>query len=208
MLTVFINESRDEDVKDFVVNRNPEFALTVVHKSAQEEADANEKVSKYLSNLTDKFNAVDQIKFENFNHFFKNDPEILRFCARDKKFKPGSGQFDFIFDLEEKENQTMRAKFNYLEKMPLRKFKTAKNCIGCAIGEEEQSVLIVELQDVNDFLSHDEIVKRVSINPTQTQKTLLAYVLKARADPVEILNTKAAAKQVPIPGLTETDEVV
>lgn len=135
LLTVFINESRDEDVKDFVVNRNPEFALTIVHKSEQEEVEANEKVSKYLDEMTDRFNAVNQIKFENFNHFFKNDPDIIRFCARDKKFKPGSGQFDMIFDLEEKTDQTMKVKFNYLEKQPLRKYSTAKNCIGCAVEE-------------------------------------------------------------------------
>jgi len=121
-LTIFINESRDEDIKDFVVNRNPEFALTIVHKRPDEEAEANKKVKNYLKNLTDRFNAVNQIKFENFNHFFKNKPDTIRFCARDKKFKPGSGQFDFIFDLEEKTNQTMKAKFNYLEKLPLRKF--------------------------------------------------------------------------------------
>ena len=119
---MFINESRDEDVKDFVVNRNPEFSLTIVHKSVDEEAAANEKVKKYIENLTDRFNAVNQIKFENFNHFFKNEPDIIKFCARDKKFKPGSGQFDFIFDLEEKNDQTMKAKFNYLENLPLRKF--------------------------------------------------------------------------------------
>jgi len=47
-LTIFINESRDEDVKDFVVNRNPEFALTIVHKRPDEEAEANEKVQKYI----------------------------------------------------------------------------------------------------------------------------------------------------------------
>jgi hypothetical protein len=31
MLSVFITESNEEDVKDFVINRNPEFAIQVVH---------------------------------------------------------------------------------------------------------------------------------------------------------------------------------
>jgi len=39
----------------------------------------------------------------------------MMFCARDKKmFKPGSGEFDIILDVEEKINQTVKAKFNYL----------------------------------------------------------------------------------------------
>ena len=29
MLTVFLNESKDEDVRDFIINRNIEFALNV-----------------------------------------------------------------------------------------------------------------------------------------------------------------------------------
>ena len=32
LLTIFLNESRHESIRDFVVNRNPEFALTIVYK--------------------------------------------------------------------------------------------------------------------------------------------------------------------------------
>jgi hypothetical protein len=48
---------------------------------------------------------VNLIKFQNLNRYFFNDPETYIFCARDKKFfKPGSGQFDIIYDVEEKIN--------------------------------------------------------------------------------------------------------
>jgi hypothetical protein len=75
----------------------------------------------------------------------------------------------------------MKARFNYLEKLPLRKFETAKNCIGCVIEEGSESVLIAELQDVNDSFTHDEILKRVSIDQAQRSKNLLVYLLKAGA---------------------------
>lgn len=31
MLNIFVSESRDESIKDFIVNRNPEFAYNIVH---------------------------------------------------------------------------------------------------------------------------------------------------------------------------------
>jgi hypothetical protein len=31
MLTIILNESDQEDVKDFVVNRNPELGLNILH---------------------------------------------------------------------------------------------------------------------------------------------------------------------------------
>jgi two-component sensor histidine kinase len=87
-----LTESRDEDVKDFVINRNPEFALQIVHKNlGSEEEDANEKFNKYIQEMEERLKVCNQIKFENLNYFFKHNPEIIRFCAREKKFKPGSG---------------------------------------------------------------------------------------------------------------------
>lgn len=65
-------------------------------------------------------------------------------------FKPGSGQFDFIFDLEEKADQTLHSRFNFLENLPLRKFKTCKNSIGCEIEKGNEDLLVIELKDVND----------------------------------------------------------
>jgi len=37
LLTVFLSESEDETVKDFIVNRNPEFAYQIVQCSKTEE---------------------------------------------------------------------------------------------------------------------------------------------------------------------------
>lgn len=102
-----INESTNEVIKDFVVNRNPEFAIQVIQrKSPEEEKEADQRAKeKYLFRLREELKTVNLIKFQNLNRFFYNDPECYMFCARDKKqFKPGSGQFDIIFDVEEKVN--------------------------------------------------------------------------------------------------------
>lgn len=56
MLTVFINESRDESIKDFIVNRNPEFALTIVHNPNEQEANA--KVEQYLKETAALFKTL------------------------------------------------------------------------------------------------------------------------------------------------------
>lgn len=37
LLTVYLNESSSQAVQDFVINRNPEFALTVVYKHYEHE---------------------------------------------------------------------------------------------------------------------------------------------------------------------------
>lgn len=37
MLTVFLSESKDDTVKDFVINRNPEFAYHIAHFGNTEE---------------------------------------------------------------------------------------------------------------------------------------------------------------------------
>lgn len=59
----------------------------------------------------------------------------------------------------------MKAKFDYLEKKPVRMFNTAKNAFGCVVSEyggmDDQHVLIVELEDINDKRSHEEIHKSV-----------------------------------------------
>jgi hypothetical protein len=97
----------------------------MIHTEKSREKELLKKTKKYLSNLREVLKTVNQIKFENLNRFFYNDPDCLVFCARDRKtFKPGSGEFDIILDVEEKINQTVKAKFHYLEKLPLRKFKT------------------------------------------------------------------------------------
>ena len=82
-----INESTSEMVKDFVVNRNPEFAIKVIHhqnKIKAQEADVRaEKV--YLHKLREELKTVNLIKFQNLNRFFFNDESTYEFCTRDKK---------------------------------------------------------------------------------------------------------------------------
>lgn len=133
------------------------------------------------------------------------------FCARDKKqFKPGSGQFDIIYDVEEKVNQTVKAKFNYLEKHPLRKFATCQHVLGCAINEQEREVIIVELDDINKDLCHDEIVARTHVDPNDTKKKIFAYCIDPNKSQNEIEEIRQTARQraVEIKYLNETDEVI
>ena len=133
-MTVFITESKDEDIKDFVVNRNPEFAVQVICADSKNPNTA--EVDKYLNKLREKLKTVNHVKFENLNRFFFSEPGTIKFCARDDKmFKPGSGQFDYIYDVKEKNDQTVKSKFSYLEKLPLRKFNTFKHVLGCPIND-------------------------------------------------------------------------
>lgn len=69
-------------------------------------------------------------------------------------------------------------------------------------------MLIAELQDFNDHFTHDEILKRVSIDQDQRSKNLIVYVLKAGATLSDIIDSQALAKPTAIPGLDEHDEVV
>lgn len=137
-------------------------------------------------------------------------------------FKPGSGQFDIILDVKEKTDQTVKAKFHYLEKLPLRKFKTQKMCLGCAINEQEKQVLVVELKDVNNRLCHEEIVARTHLKSKRKsngemvgadelkKKKLFAYVIDPNAKDEEIkkIRNDAKKKAEVIPDMDETDEVI
>ena len=91
-----------------------------------------------MKHTKDDFKTLNTIRFENLNRFFKSDRNVLQFCARDKLFKPGTGHFDLIYDLEEKKDQTMKARFNYLEKLPQRKFELSKHSFGCPAWNENK----------------------------------------------------------------------
>ena len=145
----------------------------------------------YLDRTKKEFKTLNTIRFENLNRFFKSDRNVLQFCARDKLFKPGSGHFDFIYDLEEKKDQTMKARFDYLEKLPQRKFELSKHSFGCPAWttlteqskrEEIKYVLIVELIDVNDKLDHDEIIDRHDVPKDKKEKKIIAYILNPDDD--------------------------
>lgn len=213
LLNIMINESTSEVVKDFVVNRNPEFAIQVVHHSIENDgviADVRAK-EVYLHRLREELKTVNLIKFQNLNRFFYNDPSTYMFCARDRKqFKPGSGQFDIIYDVDEKINQTVKAKFNYLEKQPLRKFLTCQHVLGCAVNDQASEVLIVELDDINKDLCLDEIKARTHVDPEQEKKKLFAYVIDPAwsQEEVEKIRDKARKRAVDIKYLVAKDFVV
>ena len=57
-----------------------------------------------------------------------------------------------IYDLEEKTNQTIKPKLDYLETLPVRHFKTSQYAIGCVVdmvheGYEDEMIMIVELEE-------------------------------------------------------------
>jgi len=106
-LSIFINESDQEDVKDFIVNRNPELGLNVVHpKSSRHEDDEmtpevqDEIVKIYVQGLKEKVKSVRQLPFTNLNPFFHHTMGVITFCTRHLKFKHATGQFEFILDIE------------------------------------------------------------------------------------------------------------
>jgi hypothetical protein len=77
MLTVFLSESDQQDVKDFMVNRNPELILNILHPDSwMRDGDTKtreecEQVSKiYVRNLREKLKSVNQVNFNNLNSFF------------------------------------------------------------------------------------------------------------------------------------------
>ena len=141
MLTIILNESDQEDVKDFVVNRNPELGLNILHPDStllNNDKDKNkhecEEVAKiYTRTLTEKLKSMDQLQFTNLNTFFHHTLGVITFSTRSNKFKHGTGQFNYIFDLKENQDRTVKFRFDYLEKNPCRKFTVAKHSIGMSM---------------------------------------------------------------------------
>jgi hypothetical protein len=126
-------------------------------------------------------------------------------------FKPGSGQFDIIYDVDEKNNQTMKSRFHYLEKLPLRKFKTNKHVLGCSITEQENCAIIVELEDINNNLCREEIEARTEpVVGEYRNKYVFAYLIDPNQtlERHELSREDARKRKIRIPDMDERDEVV
>jgi hypothetical protein len=156
VLTVFLSESDQQDVKDFIVNRNPEFALNILHPNSwirgddtsktREECDEVAKI--YVRAMREKLKSVNQVNFNNLNSFFHHQMGVITFMTRGRgKFKEGSGQFVYIHDLKENLDRTIKFKFDYLEKKPLRKLRVSKFSIGLAIKEPYGSIETIDHYD-------------------------------------------------------------
>ena len=109
-------------------------------------------MESYLQHNYELVRDVDQILFENLHRFFMNIPKIVTFCAMNKQFKPGSGQFNLIFDLKEKNNKTIKDKFDYLAKVPVRYLNTSQHALGFVVdsiheGYEDELICILELEE-------------------------------------------------------------
>jgi hypothetical protein len=105
----------------------------------------------YLKDVRENVKHLNNIKFENLHRFFPNLPRVVTFCAYNRVFKPGSGQFDIIYDLTDKTNQTIKPKFDYLENLPVRVMKTSQFSLGFKFDsgnekEYEECVTIIELK--------------------------------------------------------------
>lgn len=63
-----------------------------------------------------------------------------------------------IFDLKEKTNKTIKQRFEYLEKLPVRKLETSRHAIGCklnfSVETNDELIMIVELEDPDDRLNN------------------------------------------------------
>lgn len=67
-----LNESRESDVKDFVVNRNPEFALEVIPYADNDKRwnNVQDQVAHYLELVMRIVKNNGQLKFENLHRCF------------------------------------------------------------------------------------------------------------------------------------------
>ena len=164
LLTIFLNESYQTDVKDFVINRNPELALNILEfqNKTKENDDLGDEYAShwqneehqmrtYLADVRDNEKYLNNIRFENHHKFFPNLPRVVTFCAYKNQFKLGSGHFDIIYDLPRKTNQTIKPKFDYLESLPVRVMKTSQFSLGFKFHsgnkkEYEECVTIIEFK--------------------------------------------------------------
>lgn len=149
-------------MSDFVVGRNPELALKVKDLTKEQKAagtiNIKQLVDDYLVPVKKIVHSQAQIKFENIHRVFHNEPENISFITQQSKgkFKPGTGQFVYIYDIQEPKaneqtHQTIKSKISYLEERPVRYFKTAKHAIGCPVNLKDDRVVIVELKDISDY---------------------------------------------------------
>jgi hypothetical protein len=89
LLTIFLNESTEPEVVDFVIKRNAELALYL------------KPPKKVMENFT-------LVKFENLHRLFLSMQNVVTFCTQQDSFKPGSGHFDYIYKLNRKGTQTIK----------------------------------------------------------------------------------------------------
>ena len=143
MLTIILNESDQEDVKDFVVNRNPELGLNILHPDSnlanydkdKTKQECEEVAKIYTRLLKEKLKSMNQLQFNNLNTFFHHTLGVITFSTRSNKFKHGTGQFNYIYDLKENQDRTVKFRFDFLEKNPLRKLTISKNALGFSLRD-------------------------------------------------------------------------
>lgn len=75
-LTVYVNESKKEDVRDFIINRNPDLALTINFPRPPPNSSIM-NLDIYLKKLKEKVSHVNQIRFENLHRFFYNADAVV-----------------------------------------------------------------------------------------------------------------------------------
>ena len=153
----------------------------------------------YLKSAQDTILNTNYIHFENLHSLFKSRPGIVTFCVQQEAFKPGTGHFQYIYDLKKKRNQTIKWKFDYLNKRPIRHFLTTKFSIGCAIDEDSKNTLLIELHDPNDLLTSEEIKKKSK--KLDEPKFITAQVVSEGVRQIQLV-------QITVPNITPKDEVL
>lgn len=74
----------------------------------------------YVRNLRENLKSMNYLRFSNLNTFFHNTMGVITFTTRNLKFKHGTGEFEYILELKEKINRTLKFKYEYLQRKPLR----------------------------------------------------------------------------------------
>ena len=156
------------DVRDFVTNRNPEFAMNIELFEEHEdennlEGEENEEFMRvqrenwnegeqwmikhnkdrediyndewqvYLNPVLQKIQNLNSVNFQTLHNIFHTRTKVFTFCQWGGAFKKGTGQFDYILDLDQKENKTIKPTFQFLDKHPVKRFPVVPFALGCSV---------------------------------------------------------------------------
>lgn len=127
-------------MKDFIINRNPELALTVLHPRStlghldgeKDPKQCDEIVKIYVRGLKEKLKSNPQLNFNNLNSFFHHTMGVVKPCAVGNTYKNGTGHFQYILDRVDP-THTVKFRFDYLQTKPLRKFHCNRHSLGLPI---------------------------------------------------------------------------
>ena len=77
----------------------------------------------YLAPVLQKIQNQNSVNFQTLHNFFYEKENVFTFCQQGDAFKKGTGEFNYILDLHQKENN----------KHPVRQSLVAPFALGCCV---------------------------------------------------------------------------